>query len=510
MAQQALGAATPRCATTPLARSAPRRIGPQSGPQEQFLSTSADIAIYGGAAGAGKTWAILMECLRNAPINPEFAAVIFRRTMPQVKNPGGLWDESEKLYPLTGGVPTSSLSEWNWPKGGKVKFAHLEHEKNKLDWQGSQIPLIIFDELTHFTMSQFFYMVSRNRSMSGVRPYIRATTNPDADCWVARLIEWWIDQDTGFPIPERSGKVRWFVRINDILCWADSAEELLKEYGNPNLPADHEEQVQPKSLTFIPGKLSDNPALMKADPGYLSNLKSLPLVEQARLLGGNWKIRPAAGLYFKRDWVEIVDAVPSDLEIVRYWDLAATEKTDQNDPDWTAGIKLARHRPTGLYYWLDTVSIRKSPHGVKEQLKRSAEADGVRVRIGLPQDPGQAGKSQVSDLVGYLSGFTVRARSEKGDKIVRFGPFSAQCQAGNVKVLRGTWNDAAFTVLESFPQAVHDDEVDGCSGAFAMLNDASTGLLDYYEAEAKKVKAEAEAVKPTTSAGPAAFMQAFR
>lgn len=487
-----------------------KRVGPQPGPQEQFLSSSADIVIYGGAAGAGKTWAILMECLRAAPTNLEFAAVIFRRTMPQVKNPGGLWDESEKLYPLTGGVPTASLSEWNWTKGGTVKFAHLEHEKNKLDWQGSQIPLIIFDELTHFTMSQFFYMVSRNRSMCGVRPYIRATTNPDADSWVAQLIAWWIDQDTGFPIAERSGKVRWFIRINDVLCWGDSAEELRKEYGNPDLPADHEEQVQPKSLTFIPGKLTDNPALMKADPGYLANLKSLPLVEQARLLGGNWKIRPAAGLYFKREWVTIVDVAPplSELDVVRYWDLAATEKTDDNDPDWTVGIKLCRHRPTGLYYWLDTVRLRKSPHGVKQQLRTTAESDTPSVRIGLPQDPGQAGKSQASDLVLHLSGFSVRTRSERGDKIVRFGPFSAQCQAGNVRVLRAAWNDVAFTALEAFPQAAHDDDVDACSGAFAMLNDGNTGLLDYYKAEAEKVNVE-QAAPVKASSGPSVFMQAL-
>jgi hypothetical protein len=73
------------------------------------------------------------------------------------------------------------------------------------DWQGAQIPLICFDELTHFRAHQFFYMVSRNRSTCGVRPYIRATCNPDADSWVANFLAWWIDPETGFPIPERAG-----------------------------------------------------------------------------------------------------------------------------------------------------------------------------------------------------------------------------------------------------------------------------------------------------------------
>lgn len=487
-------------------------IKPQQGPQEQFLSSPADIAIYGGAAGAGKTWAVLMEPLRHITRNPEFAAVFFRRTTVQVRNVGGLWDESMKLYPLTGATPTSNVLEWKWAVGGKVKFAHLEHESTKLDWQGSQIPLIVFDELTHFSESQFFYLVSRNRSMCGVRPYIRATCNPDADSWLAKFLAWWIDQETGFPIPERSGAIRYFVRINDVLCWGDSKQELIAKYGRPDLPEGHEEQVLPKSVTFIPGKLSDNPALMAADPGYLANLKSLPIVEQARLLGGNWKIRPAAGLLFKRQWVKIIDTAPANLDIVRYWDLAATEKTDSNDPDWTVGVKLGKCRDTGRYYWLDTIRERVSPHGVETLIKNTAMADGPSVRIGIPQDPGQAGKSQVQTFVTLLHEYTCTAKSERGDKVVRFSPFSAQCQAGNVYVLRGAWNEDAFTILEAFPSPnTHDDDVDACSGAYNMLNGSNTALLDYYREEAARAKAEAQARAgaPKPNQGPSSFYQAF-
>jgi predicted phage terminase large subunit-like protein len=486
-------------------------LRPQPGPQEMFLSSPADIAIYGGAAGAGKTFAILMEALRHVTNNEQFAAVIFRRTMPQIKNPGGLWDASMKMYPTTGAEPTASVSEWKWPGGGKVKMSHLEHESDKFSWQGAEIPLIIFDEITHFTEGQFFYLLSRNRSTCGVRPYVRGTTNPDADSWVARFISWWIDPETGFPIPERAGVVRWFIRINDVMLWGDSREELVEKYGNPDLPADHFEQVQPKSVTFVPGKLSDNMVLMQADPGYLANLKSLPLVEQARLLGGNWKIKPSSGLYFKRDWCKKIhrSAVPTDLEIVRYWDLAATEKTDSNDPDWTCGVKLGRSRSSGLYYWLDTVLIRASPLGVKKALKMTALADGPNVRIGLPQDPGQAGKSQVQDLISHLDTFNVRARPERGDKIVRFGPFSSQAQAGNVIVVEAPWNEDAFTMLEAFPEpSAHDDPVDGCSGAYQMLNDGNTGLLEFYREQAEAAKASQETSAPEKPGG-SIFQQAF-
>jgi hypothetical protein len=158
--------------------------------------------------------------------NPQFGAVFFRRTTVQIRNEGGLWDESAKLYPAIGGNPAEHVLTWKFPSGAAVTFAHLEHDKTVNGWQGSQIPLICFDELCHFSAKQFWYMLSRNRSMCGVKPYIRATCNPDADSWVAEFIAWWIDQDTGLAIPERAGVLRWFVRVGDDLKWSDRPEGL--------------------------------------------------------------------------------------------------------------------------------------------------------------------------------------------------------------------------------------------------------------------------------------------
>lgn len=437
----------------------PTVIRPQPGPQETFLGSSADIAIYGGAAGGGKTWALLMEPLRHIA-NSGFGAVFFRRSTVQVRNEGGLWDESEKLYPIIGATPREHVLSWEFPTGATVSFAHLEHDKTVLNWQGSQIPLICFDELTHFSQKQFWYMVSRNRSMCGVRPYIRATCNPDADSWVAEFIAWWIDQETGLPISERAGVVRWFVRINDALVWADDPAEL--EEKHPGIPS--------KSATFIPAKLTDNAALMAADPGYMANLLALPKVERERLLGGNWKIRAAAGLLFKRSWVTVVDAAPIDLRIVRGWDLAGTPKVEGNDPDWTAGTKIGKSRSTGRYIVLHHVRDRDTPHKVEALIANTASQDGRDVEISLPQDPGQAGKAQVATLIKMLSSFTARATPETGDKETRFGPFSAQCEAGNVDVLRGPWNEEWFMELEAFPDAAHDDDADSTARAFNTLS----------------------------------------
>lgn len=442
-----------------------KAIRPQPGPQTQFLASSADIAIYGGGAGGGKTWALLMEPLRHIG-NPGFGAVFFRRTTVQIRNEGGLWDESVTLYPLVGAAPVEHKLVWKFSSGASVSMAHLEYEKTVSDWQGSQIALLLFDELTHFSEKQFFYMLSRNRTMCGVRPYVRATCNPDADSWVARFIAWWIDQDTGLPIPERAGKLRWFVRIGDAIHWADRPDDLahhtmLNEAGQ-RVP------VPPKSVTFIPARLTDNKALMAADPGYMANLLALSTVERERLLNGNWKIRPSAGMYFRRGWCAVIDAAPAGTRWVRGWDLAATLKTEANDPDATAGTKIGI-TPDGRYVVGDHIEDHLSPSGVRALIRNTASQDGRQTTISLPQDPGQAGKDQKQSLAKELTGYTVRFSPESGDKITRFSPFSAQAEAGNVLVVRGAWNEAWFAALEGFPEAARDDAADSTSRAFNEL-----------------------------------------
>ncbi len=433
-------------------------IRPQAGPQEAFLASPADIVIYGGAAFGGKTFALLLETVRHTD-NPGFGAVIFRRTTKQVRAEGGLWDTAEELYVDMDAEPNQSALSWTFPSGARVTFAHLEHEKNKLDWQGSQLAMIGFDELTHFTSGQFWYLLSRNRSGSGVAPYVRATTNPDPDSWVADLISWWIDQETGYAIPERSGVVRYFVRYRNELIWGDTREELKDQFP----------ELEPKSLTFIGASYSDNKIGLAKDPGYIANLDALPLVEQEQLKKGNWKIRPAAGDYFKAEWFEKVERAPEGCRWVRYWDRAATEPNPRNtDPDWTAGLKLGKDSE-GTYYIGHVARDRKRPAGVKALIKGTAAADGVACTVVLEQDPAQAGKVEAELYVTYLAGFDVRIQSPQGDKQVRSRPASAQAEAGKIKLVKGPWNKALLDELENFPTGKHDDQVDTLSGAINWL-----------------------------------------
>jgi len=265
-------------------------IRPQEGFQEKFLASPADIVIGGGAAGAGKSFVALMEGLRNI-YNPEFRAVYFRRTYPEIAAPGGLIDESRKFYPQFGAKLHDGRGVWQFHSGASIKFSHLQYEKDIYRWQGSQIPLIVFDELTHFTKKMFFYMLSRNRSTSGIRPYIRATCNPDAESFVADMIKWWIGDD-GYIIKERSGIIRYFIMDSDEYVWGATKDEIIDK--NPHIfneiPTKKEKYAQIKSLTFIEGSIYGNKELLKKDPGYLGNLRALPEAEQLALLKGNWKV----------------------------------------------------------------------------------------------------------------------------------------------------------------------------------------------------------------------------
>src|SRR5437879_12178560 len=116
-------------------------ISAQRGPQTDFLRTAADICIYGGAAGGGKTVGLTLEPLRHVGRVANFTAVFFRRTTPQITNPGGLWDESQNFYPRLGGTPHLGAREWRWSRAGKIKFSHLQFMRNLLLITGSVIAL---------------------------------------------------------------------------------------------------------------------------------------------------------------------------------------------------------------------------------------------------------------------------------------------------------------------------------------------------------------------------------
>lgn len=451
-------------------------LSPQPGPQTAFMCSPADIVIFGGAAGGGKSWALLMEGLRHKDI-AGFSGVVFRKNYTQITASGGLWDAASKLYGQVQGAKPKKTPKLHWlftPSNARIHFAHLEREEDLMSWQGTEICYLAFDELTHFSRHQFLYMLSRNRSTCGIRPYVRATCNPDSDSWVADFISWWINQDTGYPIYERSGVVRYMCVLNDTIYWGSNPHELAKEHG-----VNVEEC---KSVTFIASKLTDNKVLMAKDPSYMANLKALAEIDKERLLYGNWKIRPAAGMYFKTENFTFVDAIPKNIvAYARSWDLAATEPTPLNpDPDATAGVLMGL-LDDGRVIVLDVKRKQIKANDARNLLRNMAAIDQGKykfVQITIPQDPGQAGKAQAQSLVSMLAGYSVEIVSPTGSKEVRATPFASQVQAGNVLILKGEWNDMYLSELESFPESKHDDMVDASSDAFnKLMNSRSWGGL---------------------------------
>lgn len=442
-------------------------LRPQSGPQEAFLSTPADIAIYGGAGGGGKTFGVLLEGTRFIQ-HGKYRALYFRRITDQIRSPGGLWDESVAIFSGLKGKPIESKLTWVFPSGARIKFNHLEHEKNVDNYQGSQIPLIVFDELTHFTRRQFMYMVSRNRSIHGFPCIIRATCNPDPDSFVRQLIDWWIGED-GFPIKERSGVLRWFVVLNDEVIWGDTKEELQQLTPDDT----------PRSLTFIPAKLEDNKILMKKDPAYRARLMSLDKVERERLLGGNWNVRASAGMYFKKHYFEEVESHPRLIKKVRAWDRAATEwkHGDPGDPDATAGVLMG----LGIdkcFYILDAEHERYSSSKVKTMILNNAQRDGAEVTVKIFQDPGSAGKGEADDMKKALRGFHVHCETVSKSKETLAKAMSSQAEFGNIKILKSCRKkEALLKELEGFPDMKHDDLVDAATSAFNFLNMDNVGEM---------------------------------
>lgn len=448
-------------------------IKPQDGPQTTFLTSEADIAVYGGAAGGGKTWAILAEPLRHYD-NPNFSGVIFRRTYPMIENEGGLWSESGKIYPLVGGKSRSRDLKWTFPTGMSIRFAHMQHEDDKFNWQGAQIPFIGFDELTQFTEDQFFYLVSRNRSVSaGIKGYIRATCNPDALSWVKRFLAPWIDRFS--PIKAESGELLYMLREGNNIKWYRTPQEAIDDPSNQHL---HAMQVDPasliKSVTFIKSTIYDNQILIKEQPEYLGSLLSLPKVERMRLLDGDWDILPEAGKVFERAWFEIKDEIPAgDSEYkaydVRFWDFAATAKAQTGkDPDWTVATRLRKHRDK--YYVVDVQRFQVGPGEIERLIRNIAEQDGKSVPIRWEIEGAASGKIVTSRLSTILAGWDARGIRPQGDKVMRAMPLSAQAEAQNVTLKRAAWNDFWLTELHHFPDAPHDDCVDSVSGAFNYIS----------------------------------------
>ena len=444
--------------------------------QAQFLSLTCREALYGGAAGGGKSDALLVDAIRyvGRGYGDKYNAIIFRRTLQDVKK--RLLPRSRQLYTRLGGKFNGSDFVWTFPGGETVWFGYCDNEKDVERYQGVEYQFAGFDELTQFTEYQYKYIgFSRMRSPHGIRIRLRATSNPGGEGheWVFDRFGPWLNPES--PVKAAPGEVLYFVvksvegESRVVNLPASQVAEWNAEVVEWNKTASLKtRRAYARGRTFIPANVWDNQYLA-ADGEYMADLNQLQRVERERLLHGNWLVKPAAKMYFDRTWFDLVDAPPAQAQRIRYWDRASTGETEAqkrkrgSDPDYTVGLLLAK--VGSVYYVEDVVRFRKKPADVKKAIKQTAELDGKGVLVGLEQDPGQAGEFEISEYKTYLDGWHVKAYPARVDKVTRAGPVSTQCEAGNVKIVRGAWNKPFLDELEDFPEGGHDDQVDALSGA---------------------------------------------
>jgi len=421
------------------------KVGPASPRQEDFLLSDADITVFGGAAGSGKSYVGLMTPLLFVS-DPNFRGVIFRRTMPEITAGGGLWDTARQMYKNFDRRVTFKEKEKTvvFPSGATLKFSHLEMEKDKYSHQGAQYTFVLFDEGTHFTETQVDYLRSRIRSANYThKTQMKITCNPDYDSFLRRWVEWYLDPITGVPLPEKAGVVRYFKRQGDEYIWANSREELIELYGPKGI----------KSFKFIPANIYDNPPLMENNPDYVDTLESLGRVEKERLLHGSWFARAQDSGYWKKEWVEMIPQRPLRVKKrVRAWDISGSLPSETYpNPDWTVGVLMSLDEED-TYIVEDVSRFRDRFQGVFQEIVRCAKQDGTDTQIIIPADPGAAGKAYAQQLVRDLAdlGYYSKVKTTNQNKLTRFAPYTSVSEAGFVKLVTGQWNDTYIDELESF------------------------------------------------------------
>lgn len=395
--------------------------------QNEFLMLDCLDAFYGGAAGGGKSFALLAVASQFLDI-PGYRALIMRRSFSELSLPGALMDIARQWWSGKPGIrQKDGGKEYEFETGGSpssVTFGYLENINDRIRYDSAQFHSINVDEVTHFPESDFTYMFSRLRNPPpGIPLRMRCTGMP-------------------------SGPGRLWVKKRYV-------DDATREPGT----------------VFVKARVDDNIFMRERDL-YKTNLATkLGPIESAQLLKGDWEIQ-ASGV-FMRHWFKIVSVVPAEGRYIRYWDLAATEPAPGKDPSWTASVKIGANN--GQYVIADAIQVRLTPKAIEDLVVQTAYLDGSRVVIRMEQEPGSSGVAVIDHYTRLLAGYDFRGDKVTGRdyKQLRANALASQAERGNVLMVAGQWNKSLLDEISVFPGGGHDDQVTAMVGGFSEL----TGVM---------------------------------
>jgi predicted phage terminase large subunit-like protein len=396
--------------------------------QEWFLRRDEFEVFFGGAAGPGKSWSLLMAAAQWVD-TPDYHAMLFRPTLTEFEMPGGLIELSHKWFGPTDASWNGTKRQWTFPSGASIRFAYLRTQAHLTHYPGGGVSFLGFDELTLFTEQLYLGVFRLLRQALGgpldkVPLRVRSASNP------GNVGHGWVKGRFIAPDTREPGAV------------------------------------------FVPGTIDDNPSLDYET--YVNTvLGHMHPVDRARLIRGDWDVMEEGGK-FKRADFQLIDLpqAPAPVQLIRYWDLAATEPSKTNpDPDWTVGLLYSLDEDD-LFTVRDIAMTRQNDDDVETLVKQTAAEDGTGVSIYIEQDPGQAGKAQITNykrrvLMGYpVHAGSTRILGRPAAKIVRAAAVSAAVGNGLVRLVRCPNHREFLGQCAMFPNVgAHDDCVDALSGA---------------------------------------------
>jgi hypothetical protein len=324
---------------------AKRQWTPHKGPQTDFLACSAFEAGFGGAAGPGKSEALLVAALRYID-RPDYRAILFRRTYPELEK--SLIERTRKYFAAAGAVYNEQKKTWTFPSGAKVILSQLQYDASVNEHLSAEYQYIAFDEAVTFTEKQFTFLMSRLRSSTGIPCRIRWASNPaDDDAhWLIKRYGPWIDtRPTYTGHRAKPGETLWF-------AIDERGEEKLVPKGTPGA----------LGRCYFPAKLTDNPTLMKNDPGYADRIRRMGQAAAKRFLDGDWFARDVKGALFDQRDIDRNRVQPHEVPELRYVGIGVDPAVSSTDTSDEHGIVGGGVSDNGHVYVLEDCSRKGTPN----------------------------------------------------------------------------------------------------------------------------------------------------